>query len=341
MLFLRNMLFVILLTLIPCNLILAADAGGDTNAHRDTLNLKLFIMRNATTLEIDSDSLDEPIAYQPNVPNFYGINLSYAGFGMRLQKAAEYAVHDETVYGKTEATDYQIFYYGASLCMDLMYQRYKGFYLESPENFGYIAGDPPTIRGDLEMENLGFNLYYILSERLSLPAAFEQIGVQRVSGGSWILMMSLWRQEISADYSLIPGSVAPSVGMEYLGGRYINGTLGLGYGYSFICGNFFFSPLMIWNFGLTRAREDRASDSVIRYDIAYKIIGKFAIGYNGETYYWGMVAVVDLASYWIEQTDSDSVLSGSREQSGDRQPIDIAVALGYVEFFLGFRFAPD
>ncbi|HPA72930.1 MAG TPA: DUF4421 family protein [Spirochaetota bacterium] len=311
----------------------AAAQGSGSGLTGDKLQVKLFLYVNEMEMEIDSDALNAPVRYLPNSPDILGIGMSYNGLGFRLTNVLESGVDDERLYGATKFRDYQLYYYSASLCADLGYQRYRGFYLDKPESFGYTAGDPPTIRDDLELRNITFNLYYVISTRLSLPAAFEQTQIQRESGGSFLLMMSLQQNDISSDSSLIPPSAAPQVGMEYRGGRYYNALLGAGYGYGFICGHFFFTPVLMYGMGITRAREMLGADSVVRYDLAGKLIFKLGLGYNGESYYWGFSAVFDAVWYFVENADS-----GSSGQVVDEQLLDITVTTGYMEMYFGMKF---
>lgn len=309
------------------------DSGSGAGAGRNVMQVKLFMVQNHLELEIDSDRLSESIMYLPNAPTSLGIGMSYNGFGMRLSNSLTSGVDDKNLYGTTKARDYQLYYYGISFCVDLIYQSYMGFYLDSPELYGYSAGDSSTIRGDIEMRNVGFNLYYVFSERLSLPAAFEQIGRQHESGGSFLLMMSLQKQDLSADSSLVPAPVESTVGAQYHGGMYLNGILGGGYGYSFICGNFFITPVLVFGAGVARAHEDRGLDSVTHYVMGSKLIVKLALGYNGESVFWGLVALLDSVMYW-----GDDIHASSSGLGGDQEPVDVYITSGYVEFFMGLRF---
>ncbi|MBP7604680.1 MAG: DUF4421 family protein [Spirochaetes bacterium] len=334
MLVLRNICLIVAALLAAGSISFAeenvSDSGSSAPAAPDRIQVKMLVFWNDIDMDISTDGLRNDVQYMPNDATILGVGLSYNGLGLKLTHASGSGDRDQRVYGTTEVRDYRMYYYSAALCVDLMYQRYKGYYLDDPDDFGYAAGDPPTIRGDLDMRNVAFNLYYVVSERLSLPAAFEQTDIQRECGGSFILMMTLQQNDISSDGSLFPPSVASQVGMEYRGGRYQHALAGAGYGYGFVLRHFFFTPMLMACLGMTRARDDRGADSPVHYDMSYKLIMKFALGYNGDTFYWGVINMMDGLGYNAKRTDAGS--------PDDERTIDVNVFAHYVELFFGMKF---
>lgn len=299
--------------------------------------LKFYLMTNWLSLRIDAAGVNNNIRYEPNVSNFYGVGVSYDGFGLRLPAIGKYGEESEQEYGKTDYSDFQAFYYGTSFCVDFIYQKYKGFYLDFPEEYGYEPGDPATIRGDIAVRTVGVNLYYQFSRALSLRAAFEQIGRQASSGGSFMVMLGLQQQEISADSDIVPPPVAVLAGIPYSGGRYYLGTLAFGYGYGWIRGKWYVTPVVLFGAGVNRASDERGDQTQHRYDIVTKTTGKLAAGYNGDSFFCGLTFVMDAVQYFSDKSDkAESAPTNSLGE--DRNSIGVAVESGYLELFAGFRF---
>ncbi len=303
--------------------------GGDTNA--------------------DSSSPDtrRSITYYPNFKLAGGMGVSYWVFGLSAQMAITGTAKPDSRYGRTKFFDLQLHYYFRKLGVDIFYQNYRGYYLENPKQYNswvyqngtpvslsYKRSDPGTVRSDLRIATVGFNVFYVFSDNYSLDAAFKQTERQNRSGGSFLLMLSGMNSRVSASTSLLPLTQEWLYGIYhgFKGGNFTSLGIAPGYSYTFLIGtNYFITPVIFVGAGVMTdsLRLHRTPEEILagRDGVKHKLEAflktnlRLALGYNGDSFFYGLAGVLDI----------------SASQGFIKTSISVGVYRGYFEAFAGYR----
>jgi hypothetical protein len=311
--------------------------GNESNKYKSlenvgTIRVLIGVSDLSFTIEhYDEDGGDidytKEIAYYPNRGVFYGIDLSLYDYGISVKKE-EGSTKDEELYGKSDYYNFVFYKYSSKYGIDLHYQKYKGFYIDNPVDFGYQRGDPETIRSDLKAISFGINYFYVFSDDFSLSAAFHQLAVQYRWDWSFMLMISMDYTSISSDYSLIPPQEEEYYG-KYAGfsdGRFISLGVSPGIGVTIPLSKFYyFTSAFFFGGGYMNKRYETDTGEFRKNRSFTKANLKLSTGYNDIDIFFGMLFLVDL-------TSTQPIIAAGG--SGIR--FDTLVAYG--EFFAGTRF---
>ena len=90
------------------------------------LNVKRYEKLPSNVTEQEKERYTDTITYEPNSLVSGGIRISYLGFGFSFNRTLDQSARDKEVYGETEYSDYQIYYYGRKFGVEIFYQKYKG-----------------------------------------------------------------------------------------------------------------------------------------------------------------------------------------------------------------------
>ncbi len=288
------------------------------------------------------------ITYFPNFKLAGGLGLSYWVFGISAQMAFQGTAKPERRYGRTRFIDLQLHYYFRKLGVDVFYQDYRGYYLESPRRYNgwvylentpvymsYRRGDPGTLRSDLRIATIGFNVFYVFSDNYSLDAAFKQTERQNRRGGSFLLMLSGINYRVSASSSLLPLTQEWLYGVYhgFKGGNFASLGLAPGYSYTFLIGRgYFITPVVFIGAGLTAdsLKMQRTPQELLagrdgeksKLEAFLKTNLRLAVGYNGDSFFYGLAGVLDI----------------SASQGFNKTSISVGLYRGYCETFAGYRF---
>jgi len=272
----------------------------------------------------DSGSKSDDITYLPNPTLCAGAGVSWWIFGVSFHMATT-PLRDTGDYGETVFLDLQFNYYFRKFGFDLFYQRYRGYSLNEADSYHMPQGEAGAVRSDLTITAIGGNFFYIFSDHFSYNAAFKGTERQTASGGSFILMASLINNNIDSDYSLIPPEQEPLYGNDagFQSGNFTSIGISPGYARTFIfTDGFYVTPSICVGTGLMRKSYSRLSGDKTIYGSFIKFNFRFAAGYNGDRWFYGLALVVD-------GTSSMSSMGG--------RGISASTYGGYLETFAGYR----
>lgn len=124
--------------------------------------------------------------FKPNNASSLGLGFYLFDLGLEVVFPLPLPQERETTFGKTSSTDLQLNILGRNWGADLVYQRYKGFYLSNPDT-PVAPGMAYPQRPDIVTENLGVNGFYVFNaHRFSFRSSFTFADRQlRSSGDSW------------------------------------------------------------------------------------------------------------------------------------------------------------
>jgi hypothetical protein len=274
---------------------------------------------------ISDDSIDF-VYYMPNSDFLLGVDVTIYGFGMSFFK--NMGSEETDIYGKTEYTDYQFYYFSNNYGIDLYYQKYKGFYIDydEPEKEipGWQPGDPYPQRSDMSASSMGFNLYYnFFPEYFSLQSSLKHNKKNDKSGASLLIMLYQANFTIKGDYSLIPPERESYYSKDDRGFkegvfRSIGIAPGVGFNVS-LCSNYFFSGAFFLGTGFYSQKFTTDTGEYDNITYGYKINLKLSTGYESDRFIIGLTIFYDDNLYKL----NDGEIS-----------FDLAV----IDFFAGIRF---
>ncbi len=293
----RNKIFLVLI--IAAGLFFSQDLTAEEsyNAYEDKFILRVSGIKPSLNLAVERDSNE--IVFLPNTMVNGKIGASYKGFGFSFGTEINGSQKDEIKYGKTEYLDYQVKYFTKNFGVVAYYQKYGGFYLENPENYGNIPGDTTAKRKDLKIMNLSCNAFYIYSDRFSLNSSFDQTEKQLRSGGSFLAMASFNRLGIDSDRSLIPTSREVNFAGDrgYRGGKHTGFAVAPGVGYTLILKNFFITGALFVGVGIMQKIQENEGGEEKTYEPFGKNNLNLSIGYNSDAFFVGAMLTNDMTLF--------------------------------------------
>jgi hypothetical protein len=254
------------------------------------LTTRLFLLFQNASLVINpaTDKISK-IVYCPNVNVRIGIAGFWKWFGLGLSIDNPFYKTDREAYGKTTTLDLRVNAYGRAVAGELFFQKYKGFYMVSPERTDgthYIIPDMQTLA-------VGLSGYWIYnSKRFSIRAAFIQNERQKKSAGSLVVRPSFLYYRISSDLGIIPPEIVeiyhlPSESLIKIGTFYSIG-LSPGYAYTLVFLKNFYLTAAVFPGVAAQFSSFSNQDKVYSdFEFTLQLSGRFAIGYNSDRWFLG------------------------------------------------------
>lgn len=286
------------------------DAQGRAANEPSAVTLRFSLIRPYVDFRLSpedssfGDSLrgeDEGVRYSPNEAVDLSILLMIKNFGMQYCGRLNSTAKDEDTYGRTDYMDVHAFGYLYNVAIDIVFQKYKGFYMDDPGSHlgSWNSGDPYPQRRDLQVTTMGLNYYYIFSPGdFSFRAAFNQTQRQRRSAGSFIFLISPFSYKVESDSSLIPAGEDTLYGRDagFFRGSYTTLSFAPGFFYTFIVhSDFFITVGAFAGAGVQQYMYETALEDLRGNGYMYKLNGKISTGYAADKYYIGFAANYDYA----------------------------------------------
>ncbi len=283
---------------------LLAPCASVSAQHRDSIRTE-FIYSYADYFFlgplIERDNLDFDViaaddntkryAYKSNIAYSLGVNVNLFDVNLRIAFSTPLAAQSRFIYGKSEAKDLQVTAITKKWFADMFYQKYSGFYTESPDQI--IPEDQPfPQRADINTKNYGMSFAYIFNHnQFSLRAPYIFSERQKVSKGSFLISYVLSTFSMKADSALVARSqwALWGEGSQARQMRFTSLGFGPGYSHTFVMDKFFLNLTLILGPAHFWIRYEEAADRAhddIRIDLYSQ--GRIGIGYNGDRFFGGM-----------------------------------------------------
>lgn len=311
----QNSLYILLFTIFSLSLITKTKAQiYDTTKHfytdyissykDSTLSLQLLATNKYTRFQlhyIPQNSKEQIMKFNPNESTHLGFGVDYKWLGFRLAFAMPFIFNDDKKYGRTTQLDLQAHIYSRKFVTDISFQAYKGFYIENPQQFdvSWHSNLPYPSRSDIRTQTASIDVFYIFNnERYSARAPYNQTEWQKKSAGSFITGGYLAYFHLRGDSSIVAvpinnvfsdSSKIVRANIEHLGWS-------MGYAYTLVIKRHYFLSLSLTpgvSMQLSNAKTTNhvAEENMLK--IAMNFSGRFAAGYNGDTYYFGILSIWD------------------------------------------------
>ena len=273
--------------------------------------VKYFNQQSSADLELTNSSTTKLLSYHPNIETTNNIMLAKDGFSFSFPIGLQHASDlDNFKKGKSKSTDFQFTFVTSNLGIDLIYQKYTGFYLNDSE-FNTNTTYPTTGESvstylqysSMSLERKTINLYYLSNpDGFSYNASFTQSERQLTSGGSWISLLSVSQFSLSNPNTIIPNSYqtpfgtlkgGKSLGISYMFG----GAYTLAFGSPFITLMALAGPIHYSStFYYSTSNDDKRTRENAR------ALARAAIGYNGESFITSVAVTSDQLTFKTNNT---------------------------------------
>ncbi len=242
------------------------------------------------------------ITYNPNDANTQGIRLQHKWLGIAFGYSPK-SLQDET-RGTTEEMDLHLFIYGKRNYFDVYYIGYTGFYIENYKKNDSLRKnfDSYPLLPNMRANGLGANYFYVFNhKKYSLRSSYLMNEIQRKSAGSFILGASVNSLSISNPLSESPQLLALTLSEERLvNGMFYSASVLPGYAHTFILRKIFFTIAPTLGIVAQHQNFTNADDKKrVRNTLAFRSVGRIALGYNSARFYAAITGVNDSYNYQL------------------------------------------
>lgn len=282
---------------------------------------KFFVWPVAKRREL-SFVLQEPgsgstkVEFKPN--NAYGLGLGVYVFDIGLEFVFPMSIgqEQESLFGTTRATDLQLNILSRHWGGDIVYQRYKGYYLSNPQP-PLQPDQPHPQRPDIVTENLGINgIYAFNSKHYSLRSSFTFADRQLKSAGGFLLAASYNQYQIEGDSAILNPYYQAYLGQNqsFNALNFHTYALAAGYGHNFVFKSKLFVTLLL---AVGPALEDfrfRDSGGMLHVNThidAYADV-RAALGYNNDHFFTAITVSSQTRNVTFEEVRFSSVTTTAR-----------------------------
>jgi hypothetical protein len=258
--------------------------------HTQLLTTRLFLLfQNASLLINPANDQISKIVYRPNVNVRIGLAGFWKWFGLGLSIDNPFYKTDRNAYGETTTLDLRVNAFGRAVAGELFFQKYKGFYIVSPERpdgTHYILPDMQTLA-------IGLSGYWIYnSRRFSIRAAFIQNERQKKSAGSFVIRPAFLYYKISSDQGIIPVEIIDiykiPASSQIKNSTFYSFGLSPGYAYSLVfLKNFYLTAALFPGVAAHYSTFSNTDKVYTNFEFAFQLSGRFALGYNSDKWFLG------------------------------------------------------
>lgn len=264
--------------------------------------LKLAASRPMHIINIYPSGQDDySVSYESNTLVEGLVTLSYQGLGSLSYSVGELNDRSPKTYGESDHRDYQIRLYQNGMGLELIHQKYRGFYSEDTNQDIRVRDSLASTKTSLA------GIYFLSQDRLSMEAAFSLSTKQLRSGGSWILYGVVNRQKLKADGGLADQELLetnPDLKKlaEVQGLETFDVGLGGGYGHTWVFWRRFYINTT-WLLAPAAQHQnlvlvDNSSQS--NWNPAFLGSLKLSLGYNGKRHFAGFEGYVDSQTSYLD-----------------------------------------
>jgi len=272
----------------------------------DLLSIRFYPLFKTNSLEIKVPG--EKLIMKPHGTMNLGVGFNYKFLGLGISVGLPSSNEGNQLFGRTKKFDLQASYYGEKLAADGFFQRYKGYYVENPEDL--MAWNEPNYpqTEDLRVFSIGGTGFYIFnSDKFSYKAAYLRNVIQKKSAGSFTLGVFAFHDEILSENGIVPESLPDSFQVQLNVKEFDATSIGVtgGYMHTFVIkGNFFVNLALAPGIGYRRFRiVELDNNSFFINTSGIQLQTKIAIGYEFKRFYLGATSATILRNFKHEDSE--------------------------------------
>ena len=270
---------------------------------------------------ISADDEKKSYTFKANHAYSIGVNLNLFDVNLGIVFSVPIDTKSEQIYGESDVTDLQLTAIGRQWFADVYYQKYNGFYIQSPDVV-VPQGQPFPQRPDLITRNLGMSFAYVFkNDKFSLRAPYLFSERQKVSKGSLLFSYVLSSFAMEADSSLIPSTkwTEWGPGAEVNQVRFTSLGIAPGYSHTVVAYKFFLNMTLIFgpaHYWVTYKDLLKPEKNDIRID--FYSLGRIGVGYNGDRFFGGISLTSQSRNVIYERTTFQNTIGVIRLVAGFR-----------------------
>ena len=315
------------------SLILLASSYGVAN-ERDSTRVQFvesyshyfFIgpLFKKNNLDFDIISADDPkktYNFKANHTFSLGFNINLFDVNLGIVFPVPLETKSEQLFGRSDVKDFQLTAISKKWFADVYFQKYNGFYVQSPDVV-IPTGQPFPQRPDMVTSNSGMSFAYVFNhDKFSLRAPYLFSERQKVSKGSLLFSYVLSSFTLAADSSLIPAAkwIEWGEGAQVNDVRFTSLGFAPGYSYTVVISKFFLNATLVLgpaHYWVRYQDETGVERNDIRID-SYSL-GRVGIGYNGARFFSGLSVTTQARNVTYERTTFQNSISTVRLVAGFR-----------------------
>lgn len=272
----------------------AQDPDGAYVDKAKPFTVKTEISRQSFRFTVKDTDKNRELVYEPNAMWVLGLDLSYYNTILFIKTVLP-SMAGPAEKGTTKYYDLQASSFERGFGYDIMYQDYKGFYVDSQAlrstNGNY------RVEPDLHSKLIGVNLYFTINPEFSYAAAFHQTERQIRSAGSFLIMPSFKYNSVKNSRTIIqPEEQAYFKDLPGLSGyTFYSAGLSVGYAYTISISGIFITPAIAAGDSIQYQSFDSTSATNRKqwnfFNLNYN--AKISAGYNGAIFFAGGFFMVD------------------------------------------------
>ncbi len=252
---------------------------------KNDFTFKLVSSISSFDFSIDRLGSNQSLNYYPEDLERQGFEVSYKYLSLG---------YSQDLSNPENNTDFYFSFFQEKIGINASYQVYKNFKIYDDNEHSYTDlsnSDFP----DLKLTNLNFSFYYFFNDSYSYKAAFLQTERQKRFGWSPFVTIRPSYFSFKNDGPIIP------VNIQSLYGKY--GTVHTReiYSFSALIGlsctltvfDFYFTPLFSLGWSFNKQNLSDSNNTYKEYSNELTFDLAFAAGYNGASFFAGLLATVD------------------------------------------------
>ncbi|MBC8034719.1 MAG: DUF4421 domain-containing protein [Chitinophagaceae bacterium] len=304
----------------------APNQPSDTSYYKSYTNLitaRYFFSQKYTSITVQGKTTGDRLQYRPNTNLNMGVGFTYGWFTLNLAFTFPLLNSGDEEKPETKYLDLQSHIYTSKFIVDVVANRYRGYYL-APKGTASPEGSDYYQRPDMKVWHIGVSGYKVLNwKKYSFRAAMQQNEWQQKSAGSILVGAEIYYGRLRTDSSIIPKTFQENFDQNDITSvRAIDIGPGAGYAYTLVLSkSFYLMGSATCTLPLDWITEYRSKGSESNVSVGPNLSYRASAGYN--TPRWGVSAL------WVNNRIK------SRGASGPYQ-----VQTGNVRLNLIYRFEP-
>lgn len=242
------------------------------------------------------------IQYKPNSSHSIGLEGSYKWLGFGLG----YGIFDDAkneLETKLVNYDFRFDFFFRRILINSNFQYFKGFSIKDPPK-NISPEREAMLTPNMTLNNIGVNVIYAFNPIFSFKAIYKNSERLNYGRGSFLSGITQYYTRLSSKSSFYPDEVISDLKIYNYSsyGKFYSVFLDFGYQYVWAHNNWYFAPMIIVGGG-TQYQNYIYKETIHRqeFKLAYKYILNIPIGYNGETFFYGITFNFDNNRMLIER----------------------------------------
>ncbi len=269
------------------------------------LSLRIVNIIKRSDLTLTNKETGKYLVLSPNGQVNIGVGINYKWLALIIAFKMPYSNNDNDIYGETSRLDMQLNLYQRNYGIDFHFQKYTGFYISNAQQYIDTAFTIYPQLPNMKLYSAGISGYYFFNnKKFSYRAAYIRNEIQKKGQGSMVLgsyyNLNVANNDQGFGVEVIPDSVHTNLNISHI----LSKSYGVNFGYTY---TFIIAKKLFLNLSLTPglgivSSNIKSQNELLKLKpiLATNYIGRMAIGYEKNKYYFGITAFIAGSAYDYE-----------------------------------------